>query len=59
MDGALESDIALIEAAMNTEGPAIARGSNPQIEWTLIVPTVARLGTRLATRRDAPEGQVP
>jgi hypothetical protein len=51
MDGALESDIALIESAMRRVDPAIDRGSGTQIELTLAVPVVAGLGTRLATRR--------
>jgi hypothetical protein len=59
MEGAFETDIALIQAAMNRDGRAIERVSNPQIELTLNAPAVAGLGTRLATRREAPEAQVP
>ena len=59
MEDALETDIALIQAAMNGDGRAIERVSNPQIELTLNAPAVAGLGTRLATRREAPEAQVP
>jgi integrase len=59
MEGALESDIALIQAAMNRDGRAIEQVSNTQIELTLKAPAVAGLGTRLATRREAPEAQVP
>jgi hypothetical protein len=36
MEGALESDIALIQAAMNRDGRAIERVSNTQIELTLM-----------------------
>jgi hypothetical protein len=59
MEGAFETDIALIQAAMNRDGRAIERVSNPQIELTLNAQAVAGLGTRLATRREAPEAQVP
>jgi integrase len=59
MEGVLESDIALIQAAMNRDGSAIERVSNTQIESTLNAPAVAGLGTRLANRRAAPEAQVP
>jgi integrase len=59
MDGAPESDIALIQAAMNRDGSAIERVSNAQIVLTVNSPPVTGLGTRLATRRDAPEAQVP
>jgi site-specific recombinase XerD len=59
MDGALETDIALVQAAMNRDGRAIERVSNTQIELTVNAPAVAGLGTRLATRRQAPEAQVP
>ncbi len=55
MEGALESDIALIQAAMNRDGRAIEQVSNPKIELTLNAPAVAGFGTRLATRREAPE----
>jgi hypothetical protein len=43
MEGALESDIALIQAAMNRDGRAIERVSNTQIELTLNAPAVAGL----------------
>jgi hypothetical protein len=59
MEGALESDIALIQAAMNRDGRAIERVPNTQIELTLNAPAVAGFGTRLATRRTALEAQVP
>jgi hypothetical protein len=59
MEGALESDIALIQAAMNTDGPAIERVSNTQIVLTVNAPPVAGFGTRLATRCAAPAAQVP
>ncbi len=59
MEGALETDIALIQAAMNRGAPAIERVSNTQIELTSNAPAVAGFGTRLATRREAPEAQVP
>jgi hypothetical protein len=59
MEGALESNIALIQAAMNGDGPAIKRMSNTRIELTLNAPAVAGLGTRLAARREAREAQVP
>src|ERR1700737_3097416 len=59
MEGALETDVALIQAAMNRDGRAIERVSNNQIELTLSVPAVAGLGTRLATQRESPEAQVP
>jgi hypothetical protein len=59
MDGALESDIALIQAAMNRDGSAVERMSNSQMQLTLNVPAVAGLGTRLATSRGGPEAQVP
>jgi integrase len=58
MDGALESDIALIQAAMNRDGCAVERVSN-MISSVPAELAVARLGTRLATRRDAPRTQVP
>jgi hypothetical protein len=58
MEGALESDIALIQAAMNKDGRSTERSSNTQIELTLNAPAVAGLGTRLATRRKASEAQV-
>jgi hypothetical protein len=41
MDGALESDIALIQAAMNRDGSAVERMSNRQMQLTLNVPAVA------------------
>ncbi|SRR5258708_6919520 len=59
MDGALESDIALIQAAMNRDGSAVERMSSSQMQLTLNVPAVAGLGTRLATSRGGPEAQVP
>jgi hypothetical protein len=59
MDGALESDIALIRVAMNRDGSAVERVSSGQIQLTLIVPAVAGLGNRLATCRDARGAQVP
>jgi hypothetical protein len=59
MEGAPETDIALIQAAMNRGGPAIERVSNTQIELTLNALAVAGFGTRLATRRETPEAQVP
>jgi hypothetical protein len=59
MEGALETDIALIQAAMNRDEPATERVSNTQIELTLNTRAVAGLGTRLATRREASEAQVP
>jgi hypothetical protein len=59
MEGALESDIALIQAAMSRDGRAIERVPNTQIELTLNAPAVAGFGTRLATRRETPEAQVP
>lgn len=54
----LETDIALIQAAMNRDGRAIERVSNTQIVLTVNAPPVAGLGTRLATGRDEPEAQV-
>ena len=59
MDGALESDIALILAAMNRDGSPVERMSNNQIQLALNVPAVAGFGTRLATWLDRPEAQVP
>ena len=59
MEGAPETDIALIQAAMNRDGPAIERASNIQIHLALNAPPVAGLGTRLATRHKASEAQVP
>jgi hypothetical protein len=59
MEGALETDIALIQAAMNRDGPTIERVSNTQLELTVNAPTVAGLGTRLATRCGALATQVP
>jgi integrase len=59
MEGALETDIALIQAAMNRDGSAIEQMSNTQIELSLKASAVAGLGTRLATRRAAPAAQVP
>jgi hypothetical protein len=59
MEGAPETDIALIQVAMNRGGRAIERTSNTQIVLTVNAPPVARLGTRLATRREASEAQVP
>jgi hypothetical protein len=59
MEGAPETDIALIQAAMNRDALAIERVSNTQIELTLNAPAVAGLGTRLATRRAVPAAQVP
>lgn len=58
MEDAFETDIALIQAAMNRDGLAIERVSHTQIELTLSAPAVPGLGTRLATRRAAPEAQV-
>jgi integrase len=58
MDGAQESDIALIQTAMNRVDLAIERVSNTQID-TLNSAAAARLGTRLATSRGGPEAQVP
>jgi hypothetical protein len=59
MERALESDIALIQAAMNRDGPSIERASNTRTELTLKAPAVAGLGTRLATRHEASEAQLP
>jgi hypothetical protein len=59
MEGALETDIVLIQAAMNRDALAIEQVSNTQIELTLNAPAVTGLGTRLATRCAAPEAQVP
>jgi hypothetical protein len=59
MEGALESDIALIQAAMNNDGRAIEQVSKTLIELTLNALAVPGLGTRLATRREASEAQVP
>ena len=55
MEGAPETDIALVQAAMNRDAPAIERMSNAEIELTLSAPAVAGL----ATRRAAPKAQVP
>jgi hypothetical protein len=55
MKGALESDIALIQAAMNGDGRVIERVSNTQIALTVNVSAVAG---GLATRRQASETQV-
>jgi hypothetical protein len=59
MEGAPETDIALIQAAMNRDAPAIERVSNIQIHLALNAPPVAGLGTRLATRHKASEAHVP
>jgi integrase len=59
MEGAPETDIALIQAAMNRDGPGIERVSNIQIHLALNAPAVAGLGTGLATRRAASAAQVP
>jgi hypothetical protein len=59
MEGALETDIALIQAAMNRDEPAIERVSNTQVVLTVNAPPVAGWGTRLPTRRAAPAAQVP
>jgi hypothetical protein len=59
MEGAPETDIALIQAAMNRDALAIDRVSNTEIELTLKAPAVPGLGTRLATRRAASAAQVP
>jgi hypothetical protein len=59
MDGTLEADIVLIQAAMNRDEFSVERMSNSQMQLTLKLPAVAGLGTRLATRRDGPEAQVP
>jgi hypothetical protein len=59
MEGALESDIALIQAVMNRDGPAIEQVSNTQIESTLNAPAAAGLGTLLVTGHAAPAAQVP
>ena len=53
MEGALESDIALIQAAMNRDGRSIERASNTRTELTLKAPAVAGLGTRLASSKEA------
>jgi hypothetical protein len=58
MDGALESDVALIPAAMNRVDPATERASNTEVD-TSNAAAVARFGTRLATGRGGPEAQVP
>jgi hypothetical protein len=58
IDGALESDIALIQAAMNRVDPATERSSNTPVD-TFNAAAVAGLGTRLATCREVPGGQVP
>jgi hypothetical protein len=59
MEDALETDIALIQAAMNRDVRTIERVSNAKIELSLSALAVAGLGTRLATLRDVPEAQVP
>jgi integrase len=56
MDGALESDIALIQAAMNRDELAVERVSNMTSSMRAEL-AVARLGTRLATGRDGPEAK--
>jgi hypothetical protein len=59
MDGAVESDIALIKAAMVGHKSIIERMSNPKIESNSDVSAVAGFGTRIATRHDGPGAQVP
>jgi len=49
MDGALESEIAPIQAAMNKDGSPVERMSNSQMQLTLNAPAVTGLGARLAT----------
>jgi hypothetical protein len=55
----MAADTALIQAAMNRDGRAIERVSNTQIELTSNAPAVPGFGTRLATRCEASEAQVP
>jgi hypothetical protein len=57
--GCTETDIALIQAAMNRDSGTIEQVSNTQIALTVNAPPVVGLGTRLATRREAPAAQVP
>jgi hypothetical protein len=59
VDGALESDIALILAAMNRDGSPVEQMSNSQMQLTLNAPAVAGFGPRLATWLERPEAQVP
>jgi hypothetical protein len=59
MEGALESDIKLIEAAMARDRSTIKRASNIRSEANSTVSAVAGFGTRLATRHEAPAAQVP
>ena len=55
MEGALESEIVLIRAAMNRDTPAIERLSNTQIESTTNAPALAGFGTRLALGAKRPK----
>jgi hypothetical protein len=58
MDGAPESDIALILAAIDSDGSSVERLSNNQMQLRLDVPQVAGLGTRLVTEGAGSEAQV-
>ena len=58
MDGAPESDIALILAAIDRDGSSVERLSNNQMQLRLDVPQVAGLGTRLVAEGAGSEAQV-
>jgi integrase len=58
MDGAPESDIVLILAAIDRDGSSVERLSNNQMQLRLNVPQVAGLGTGLVTEGAGSEAQV-